>query len=143
MPLSLSRGDRSLIAACVVFALATGISSLTSTSACAAKPPPNLSPPAVHAWYGTQIIQALDVFRDAAISAQAQQPPLLSEGTTRRIVQYHETTLTLIHAAADGSWAPRVSASLTDLMRTLPASDRERLMPYTALILNLMKEVQP
>lgn len=137
-----SRGERSLIVACVVFAVATALASFTSTTACGAHAPANLSPTGTRAWYGTQIIKGLDLLRDVAVDANAQQPPLLSEASTRRIVQYHAAALDTIRNATTANWAGMVETGLTQAMNSLPAPDRDLLAPYVTMIHDLLKTVQ-
>lgn len=109
-------------------------------SACAANVPPNLSPAGVAAFQGTRVVKALDVLRDAAVDANAQIPPLLSTATTRKVVTYHESAIKTIQAAPSG-WAPTVQAGLTEVLKDLPATERQQLAPYVTLAQTLIKEV--
>lgn len=81
--------------ACAIVAL------LLLSPACASNVPPNLSPQAAAAWRGTRVIHVLDVFRDAAIDANAQQPPLLSTDVTRSIVRFHLASIEIVKNGPD------------------------------------------
>ena len=101
---------------------------LACVSGCA-PPPPNLSPQARQAWQGTRVIRALDVARDIATDANAQQPPILDEATTRQIVLFHKTAITIVHDQSVG-WQAMVLAGLDGLDKLLPSRQRDLVMPY-------------
>lgn len=105
-----------------------------------AKAPPNLSPAGTAAFHATRVVKALDVFRDAAISANDQSPPLISTATTRQIVLYHKSAVTMIGAAPSG-WVLVVQTGLTELDKNLPTHERQQLAPYVALVRTLIVEV--
>ena len=113
---------------------------LVSLALGCAQPPPNLSPAGVAAFKGTQVIKALDMLRDVAIDAHATVPPLLAETTTRSVVLYHKSAITIIHSTPNG-WAPSVQAGLAELSKTLAASERAQLVPYITLAQTLIAEV--
>ena len=125
----MKRGFSTLIAALLVMA----------TVGCA-KAPPSLSPAGTAAFHATRIVRALDLFRDAAISANDQSPPLISTNTTRQIVLYHRSAVTTIGAAPSG-WAPVVQTGLAELVKNLPAHERQQLAPYVVLVQTLIAEV--
>src|SRR5438874_13272896 len=85
------------------------VGELLFVASCSNNPPPNLSPQARAAWYGTRAIKGLDLLRDTALDANAQMPPLVSTATTRKIVRYHESAITAIHATPMG-WVSTVQA---------------------------------
>ena len=97
-------------------------------SACASAPP-LASPVATADFRNTQVIQGLDQLRDIAINANAQNPPLLSTATTRKVVQAHEAALKTIHAMASGwqatvlagCWQP-LAPEQTSVVQALPSS---------------------
>ena len=73
--------------------------SAVSVSACL-HAPPTVSPQAKAAFYGTQAIKDLDRARDVATDAnatidQSQTPPrpVLSEATTRKVVNWHTSAI--------------------------------------------------
>ena len=105
-----------------------------------APPPPNLTPEATQAFKATRVVKALDILRDAAIDANAQTPPLMPEATTRRVVLYHQSSVKIIQATAEG-WVPAVLAGLTELEVNLPPSERSLLGPYIALVKTILSEV--
>lgn len=89
--------------------------------------PPNLSPAAAKNFNNTRVIKSLDLLRDAAITANAQTPPLLSTATTRKVVNFHRFALKTIDASQDG-WRAGVSVALFQLMSDpslLPAEAQE------------------
>src|SRR3954464_12339020 len=93
-----------------------------SASACA-KAPPNLTPQAVAAFHGTQVIQDLGRIRDAADAAHKTVPPLLDAATTLKIVNWHQSAITVVHAAPAG-WKTTVLASLDELDKSLSPHDK-------------------
>ena len=111
-----------------------------STPACATNASPQLSPEARAAWYGTRVIKALDLFRDTAIDANAQTPPLLSTLATRKIVEYHKSAITVIHGVP-GGWKSTVLAGLNEATRTIPYAEWQILVPYINLIKIELQEV--
>ena len=102
--------------------------------------PPNLSPAGIAAFNGTRVIKALDVIRDIAIDANAQQPALISTATTRKIVIFHESALRTIKEVP-GGWVTTVIAGLTELARNLPPQERQQLAPYIVLAQTVLREV--
>ena len=114
-------------------------------------PPLGLSPAAATAFTQTRAIQALDLVRDAAISANEQTAvgcvpaeeiecaSLLSTATTRRIVQYHKSAITLVHEAPAG-WRSSVLAGLDEALANLPPAERRYVEPYSALIRAILQE---
>jgi hypothetical protein len=124
----------------LVIAVIVGIALGCGGSSCATHAPPNLSPEARAAWYGTRVIKALDVLRDTAIAAQAQTPPLLSDAATRVIVETHRSLLETIHALPRG-WPATVGTALTDVEGQLAPDDRAIVQPYVDLTRTLLKAV--
>jgi hypothetical protein len=104
-----------------------------------AKPPIYLSAQAQAAWRGTRIIHALDVIRDIAIDANASDPPLLNEATTRQVVLVHKSLITIVHEQPAG-WQGMVLAGLDGLESLLPAGDMSRLLPYIHIARAALKE---
>lgn len=102
--------------------------------------PPNLSPAGTAAFHGTQVIKSLDVLRDVAIEMNAQVPSIVTTDTTRKVVAYHKSAITVIHGTPDG-WRPTVEHGLTALVASLPADDRAKLAPYVQLAQTLITEV--
>lgn len=113
----------------VVLALAIGC----------APAPPNLTPAGVAAFKGTQAIKALDLLRDAAIDANALTPPLISTDSTRRVVLYHKSAITIIHKTPAG-WRPTVGAGLAELRASLKGTEGEQLAPYIRFAQALIEE---
>lgn len=102
-------------------------------------PPPTLSPVAQTAFTNTRVIKALDLLRDTAIAANAQNPPVLSTATTRKIVTAHEATLKIINAAGSG-WQAAVRTVLDELVKDqalLPA-ELAVITPYVSMIKTLI-----
>ncbi len=103
--------------------------------------PPNLTPPAVIAWEGTKVIKTLDLIRDVAIDANNVVPPQVSTDTTRQVVAFHRSAITVVHDAKEG-WRATVNSSLDQLVRNLVAHDKGQLAAYIELIRNVLKAVQ-
>lgn len=112
-----------------------------SLSACASHVPPNLNPEATRAWYGTQIIKALDHVRDAVDDAHHTTPPLVDAGTDLKVVQWHQTAVTIVHEAKVG-WRNALDASLTGLQANLPPDIWTLIDPYVRLAQSILREVQ-
>jgi hypothetical protein len=123
---------RTLLALCAVSLLAFVGCSHT---------PPNLTPQATEAFYGTRVIQSLDLLRDATVAANAQTPPLVSTATARKVVQYHESALKIIHTIPTG-WQSAVLAGLDELLVDLPVNEKSTLAPYIQLAKTILTEVQ-
>jgi hypothetical protein len=104
-----------------------------NASACATVPqqPLNLSPEAQVAWRNLEIVRVLDLIRDTAIDAEREG--LLTTGTTRKVVQFHISSLTILKAAEVG-WQGVIGQTLDDLASDLPGRDRPMLGPYIGLI---------
>lgn len=114
--------------------------SLILATGCAPAPP-NLTPAGVAAFKGTQAIKALDMLRDAAVDANALTPPLISTDSTRRVVLYHKSAITIIHKTP-GGWRPTVGAGLGELRASLKGTDGEQLAPYIHLAQTLIEETR-
>ncbi len=112
----------------------------TLSAASCAKAPPNLTPQATVAFKGTQAVKALDILRDTAVSANAQNPPLLSEDITRKVVLYHQATVKTIQSSTAG-WQSAALTGLTALLDSVPPAQRAVLEPYTVLIRTVIQEV--
>lgn len=102
--------------------------------------PPNLTPQATAAFYGTRVIQALDVVRDLAITANKQTPPVIASADLLTIVTWHRSAITIVHTAPAG-WKATVQTSLTTVLATLSKSTQTLLAPYVALVQSVLAEV--
>jgi hypothetical protein len=105
-----------------------------------AKAPPTLSPAGAAAFQATRVVKALDVLRDFAVEAEAQQPPLISTETTRAVVLYHRSALRTI-GAVPGGWKDVVKVGLEELRVKFSAEEKVRFQPYVTLVLTLIEEV--
>lgn len=124
---------RSLIAQLVITLCCLGYLGVLVQSASCASAPPSLSPTGALAFNMTRVVQALDMVRDAAIAANAQTPPRLSTASTRRVVLWHQATVTILAQLPSG-WKATVLAGLTQLSADVPAADAAQLAPYLALV---------
>lgn len=102
--------------------------------------PPSASPQAVIAFQGTRVIKALDLIRDFAVDGNAQTPPLISTGTTRKVVTYHRSAITLVHDIPSG-WKQTLLDGLDEIVKDLPAGEGQKLAPYVGLIKAVLAEV--
>jgi hypothetical protein len=105
-----------------------------------AKAPPTLTPVGKTAWQGIQAIRVLDTIRDVAIAANAQTPPILSTDTTRKVVTFHKSAVTVI-GASPGGWKPIVTASIGQLQKDVPAAEWTKIAPYVALLSTIIQEI--
>ena len=79
-----------------------------------------------------EIQKSLDTIRDIAVDANATTPPVLTTATTRKVVTWHESAITVLHARGAG-WVVTLAASLDELLKNLPADERATLLPYVTL----------
>lgn len=107
--------------------------------AACAKAPPDLTPAATRAFYGTEVIHDLDRLREVAVSAHATSPPLLSAEETLAIVKWHQTAIALVHAAPAG-WKTEVRVALAETLTRLSPSAQKTLAPYVAIVRALLQE---
>ena len=124
---------RSLLAFACVLAL------LGSPGSCA-KAPPTLSPAGTAAFHALQVGRTLDIVRDVANDANQQTPPLVSNASLLKIVNWHEAAVRTIQAAP-GGWKPTVLAGLDQLQREIPAAEWSRIAIYVALLRTVIAEV--
>ena len=101
---------------------------------------PVRSPAATLAFQNTQVIQALDLIRDFAIAANAETPPLISTETTRYIVTFNETAISVINAVP-GGWKAAVTAGLDTLVKTFSSAEQKLLQPYVTIIETVLNGV--
>jgi hypothetical protein len=113
---------------------------LALTFTACASAPPSLSPAGQQAFQNTRVIKGLDLLRDTAIAANAEVPPLLNTATTRKVVQYHESSLKVMQASGSG-WKPAVLAGLDELPKDLPPAEVKVLAPYLGLVKTLLEEL--
>lgn len=111
---------------------------LVLSIACSSHRPPNLTPTGQVAWNSTQVVKALDVLRDAAISAN--NGGLVNEDVTRRVVVYHRSSLEVIKSAPAG-WQTIVQTALAQTMSQLPPDARELFQPYVDLLSGLLNRI--
>jgi len=116
------------------------LSAALLSPACGSKMPPNLTPAATIAYYDTQVLKGLDLFRDAVVDANALTPPLLSTKTTRRVVAYHKSAIKIMNAVPNG-WQSTVIMGLDELVKDLPANEKRVVAPYVTLIETTIKEI--
>jgi hypothetical protein len=110
---------------------------LLFTASCA-KAEPQLTPQGVAAYQAKQVVEALDILRDAAVAAEAQDPKLLSTETTRQVVEFHKTAA-LAAGAYPAGWQQSVAASLARLQASVAPDDYRKIEPYVVLIKALLQ----
>lgn len=108
-------------------------------SGCVATMRAGYSAEANAAFRNTRVIKGLDLLRDTAIDAHAENPPLLSTETTRRVVMFHQSTLRIIQASDDG-WLETAKQGLRELADNVPPNERGLLGPYLGLTRTLLAE---
>jgi hypothetical protein len=111
---------------------------LALTLVSCAKAQPTLSPAGEAAFKATQVVKALDVLRDVAISAETQTPKLISTADTRKVINFHESAVKTISAVPDG-WRNIVAVGLAQLQHDLPQPTWTRIQPYAALVTALIE----
>ncbi len=115
------------------------LSAMLSSAGCA-KAPPNLTPAAQHAFYGTQVFKDLDRLREVAVAAHATVPPLLSAPETLAVVEWHKAALITIHNAPAG-WKSTVLTGLDETLKNFSPKARETLSPYVGLVRVILQEI--
>lgn len=123
----------------LVLALTALLTSTILSEGCA-KAPPNLSPVGVAAFHAHEVVKVLDLVRDTAIAAEAQNPKLLSTDTTAKVVTWHHSALVTIKTVPYG-WQGSVQAGLDEVSKNLPASERSVLGPYLSMARAVIREV--
>lgn len=114
---------------------------------CSTNPPPandptvNLSASGRAAYQATRVVKALDVLRDIAISAEEQNPKLMSTNSTRKVVLYHQAIVKTIRAVPDG-WVAVAMEGLDNLRKEIPADEWKQIDPYARLVLAIYQEVR-
>lgn len=113
---------------------------LALTVPACAPPPPTLSPKGVLAFQETRVVKALDIFRDFAVDANAQTPPIIDTATTRKVVTWHESALKIVQASNAG-WQTTVSVSLDEALKDVPPAMAAKIAPYVSLVKAALKEI--
>lgn len=130
----------------ILLAAALSIGAL-SLPACSGNPPPatdptvNLSASGRAAYQATRVVKALDVLRDIAVSAEEQNPKLMSTASTRKVVLYHQAIVKTIRAVPDG-WLAVAMEGLDNLRKEIPADEWKQIDPYVRLVLAIYQEVR-
>lgn len=139
----------------IVLALAVLVGLTFLAWGCVEKPP-NLSPEATTAFYASRVVKALDVFRDSAIAMNETTPPSISTESTREIVRWHRATVQVVQVTPSG-WRPTVLSGIWALtcyapaapsypappcQPTLKSTDVAKLVPYLAVAVVILQEVQ-
>lgn len=139
------------IASAALAPLILALAAVLAQAACQTAPPPGLSPAGQTAFAQTRAIQALDLVRDAAISANEQPAsgcspsaetpcqPLLSTSATRHVVEFHKSAIALIHEGGAG-WRADVLTGLDVTLAHLSPGERAYLTPYAALLRSILQE---
>jgi hypothetical protein len=107
------------------------------TAGCASAPV-YLTPAGIAAFNKTRVIKGLDVIRDTAVDANKTIPPIISTATTRKIVEFHRSTLVVINV---NGVRDITTASLDELIKNLPQSEKDLLTPYVILAKTILNEV--
>jgi hypothetical protein len=95
-------------------------------------PPTSVTTPVGKTAYtADQLVNSLGIFQDAAIGANSQK--ILSDNSTRLIVTYVKSAVTVIKASPNG-WQATVAAGLAQLQKDLPAADLAKYQVYINLI---------
>jgi len=116
------------------------ISLLILSTSCAGNSQPQLSPAGQAAATVTQVIHAIDVVRDTAIAANAQNPPLISTNNTRKIVDFHESAVKLMVALPTG-WKSAVLTSLDELQKNVTVAEWNQISVYVVALKTLIAGV--
>ena len=104
------------------------------------RPPPTLSPKAQVEWQGTRIIHAIDAVRDLAQDGTKTTPPVISEATATKVTVWHRAAIITIHDAPAG-WAHTVDTGLSQLIASLPPTEKQQLAVYLTLAQTVLKDV--
>jgi hypothetical protein len=121
---------------------------LSSSAGCGNNAAPNVNPQTANlsatgmqAYNANKVVKALDVLRDVAITAEAQNPKLISTANTRKVVLYHEQVVKAIGAVPHG-WKAIADQGLADLQKNFTPSEWQQIAPFAALVQAVLVEVQ-
>jgi hypothetical protein len=122
-----------------VLALTVALSVISigfAVESCASAPTSVVTPQGKAAFKADQFVNAVGVFQDSAIAANATTPPLISTADTRLIVQFCVGSARTAQAAVTG-WQAGVIQGITSLQSSLSAAAQTKYAPY----LNLLKTI--
>lgn len=123
-----------LIAPLLLITLVT----LVAAPACGGNKPPNLTPEASADFTKTRVIQSIDVIFNTAVAANAQNPPLLTTDTVRKIVLAHKAFLVILDQP---NWQSKLISALTQLQNDLSSNEAAIVTPYITLALTILQGV--
>lgn len=106
--------------------------SLPACATVAPKPPPGITAEATRSFYAMYAIKDADYVRDFVANGHNATPPMFSAKTALAVVNWHETTVDVIHAAKTG-WREAALQGIDDLKKVLPPDDYARAKPYLDL----------
>lgn len=104
-------------------------------------PTRNLSAQGKAAYQAKKVVAALDALRDVAVSAEAQNPKLISTENTRKVVNYHTAALKILSATPEG-WKATVTKGLDEVLGQLSEKERSQVEPFANLAKALLAEVK-
>lgn len=107
----------------------------------APKAPPNLPPAVTAQFYATYAIKDLDAIRDFAADINRVAPEAVSNATLLKIVNWHESLITVIHRLPSG-WKAATVAGLNELRHILTDVEYVRFKPYVEAVRTFVSEVQ-
>src|SRR5690242_5250412 len=105
---------------------------------CASAPTSVQTPAGKAAYSADQVVSAIGIFQDAAISANANK--LISDADTRLIVTFAKSAVATIVAAQTG-WQAGVITGLTQLQNSLSASAQTKYGSYITLIKTIVQGI--
>lgn len=101
------------------------------TFSCASAPTSVVTPAGKAAYSADQVVSAIGIFQDAAISANSNK--LISDADTRLIVTFSKGAVATITAAQSG-WQSAVTTGLTQLNNSLSPTAKTKYGSYITLI---------
>jgi len=111
---------------------------LGPTISCASAPTSVVTPAGKAAYSADQVVSAIGIFQDAAISANSSK--LISDADTRLIVTFSKGAVATITAAQSG-WQSAVITALTQLQNALSPSAQTKYGSYITLIKTIVQGI--
>lgn len=107
-------------------------------TSCATAPASVVTPAGKAAYSADQVVSAIGIFQDAAISANSSK--LISDADTRFIVTFSKSSVATITAAQSG-WQAAVITGLSQLNSNLSPSTQTKYSLYIKLIATIIQGI--
>jgi hypothetical protein len=110
---------------------------VVALSTACGKNAPVLTPDAQVAFNKVRVINALNLLRDIAVTANNQTPPVISADTLAKVQEYHTAAITITEASSHG-WAVTLVTGLNEFVKATPEHEQTVLAFYTELVKSIL-----